>query len=87
MQGEVCWLDRMGLQEDGGRLARFLDQPGHVVREPLGVPDFEAEGPCRLKLSLAHPGALTLLTFTAHRRARSRLIIAQACAGRLLNVY
>ena len=55
VQGDVCWSDRMRLQEDGGRLARFLNQPGHVVREPLGVPDFKTKGPRRLKLSLAHP--------------------------------
>src|SRR4051795_2207506 len=55
VQGDVGWLDRMRLQEDGGRLARFLSQPGHIVREPLGVPDFKTKGPRRLKLSLAHP--------------------------------
>src|SRR4051812_48747224 len=55
VQGDVGWSDRMRLQEDGGRLARFLNQPGHVVREPLGVADFKTKGPRRLKLSLAHP--------------------------------
>jgi hypothetical protein len=48
-------LDRMRLQEDGGGLACFLNQPGHVVGEPLGVADFETEGLRRLKLSLTHP--------------------------------
>ena len=57
VQGEMRRIDRMGLQEDCGRLTCFLTQPGHVVRETLGVPDFEAEGPCRLKLSLAHSEA------------------------------
>src|SRR3954469_4261418 len=55
VQGDVGWPDRMRLQEDGGRLACFLNQPGHVAGEPLGVADFETEGLRRLKLSLAHP--------------------------------
>src|SRR3954462_1262611 len=57
MQGDVCWSDRRRLQEGGGRLARFLNQPGHVLLEPLGVPDFKTKGPRLLKLSLAHPEA------------------------------
>src|SRR3954463_4719386 len=55
VQGDVGWLDRMRLQEDSGRLACFLNQSGHVVRETLRVPDFETKGPRRLKLSLVHP--------------------------------
>ena len=57
VQGEMRWIDRMGLQKDCGGLACFLDQPCHVVRKTLRVPDFEAEGPCRLKLFLAHSEA------------------------------
>src|SRR3954463_1443649 len=55
VQGDVGWLDRMRLQEDSGCPACFLNQPGHVVREPLGVPDFKTKGPRRLKLALVHP--------------------------------
>src|SRR3954463_5726130 len=55
VQGDVGLPDRMRLQEDGGRLACFLNQPGHVAGEPLGVPDFKTKGPRRLKLSLVHP--------------------------------
>ena len=55
VQGEVCRIDCVGLQKDGGRLARFLQQPCYVVCKALGIPDFETEGPFCLKLSLAHP--------------------------------
>ncbi|WP_170285214.1 hypothetical protein [Microvirga aerophila] len=56
--GEMRRVDRMGLQKDGGGLAGFLNQPCHIARETLRVPDFEAESSCRLTLFLAHSEAL-----------------------------
>src|SRR3954453_13513159 len=35
VQGDVCWIGGMRAEEDGGGLARFLNQPGHVVGETL----------------------------------------------------
>jgi hypothetical protein len=60
VQGEVRRIERMGLHHDRSGLARFLDQPCHVVRKTLRVPDFEAEGLCCLNVSLAHSEASRL---------------------------
>ena len=54
MQSEMRWVACMGLHEEGGCPTRFLHQPSHVVRKALGVADFKPEGPCRLKVFLAH---------------------------------
>ncbi|WP_244889830.1 hypothetical protein [Microvirga massiliensis] len=57
VQGKRRWIDRMGLYEDGNCLARFFDQPHHVLHKPLRILGFVADGSCRLKLSLAHSEA------------------------------
>src|SRR5215208_2859653 len=54
VQVELRRTGRTGLHKDGSCFARFLSKPCHVVREALRVPDFKAEGPCRLKLCLVH---------------------------------
>src|SRR3954447_25642009 len=77
VQGDVCWIGRARLQEDGGGLARFLNQPGHVVGEALGIPDLKTEGPRRLELLLAHPEP-SRYWLTAYPGVRSRLTIPQA---------
>ena len=60
VQGEVRRIECMRLHQDSGGFARFLDQPCHVVRKTLWVPDFEAEGLCCLNVSLAHFEASSL---------------------------
>src|SRR4051794_34341351 len=69
VQVELRRIGRTGLQEDRSCFARFLSEPCHVVRETLRVPDLKAEGPCRLKLSLAHlePSHFWLSLPTARR--------------------
>ena len=59
-QGEMHRAGCMGPQQGCGCLACFLDQPCHVVRETLRVPDFEAKAPSRLKVFLAHSGLKSL---------------------------
>src|SRR4051812_30716783 len=54
VQDEMRWVLCMGLHEEGGCPTRSLHQPSHVVRKALGVADFKPEGPCRLKVFLAH---------------------------------
>src|SRR3954451_12566837 len=83
VQGDVCWSDRMRLQEARRRWPPCLfPQPtGPCCARTAGGSGFQNQGSAPPQAVPGPSGALTLLALTAHRGMRSRLTIAQAGAA------